>query len=128
MLDSADGGGTLPGALLRTLVAQESCAFTDQEDCQMVLIAFPPSAEPCRGVRCALTTPVVHVEGTRTVVALRGEADIPIEHFLCHVLSHGATASAFVKRPREEQGVTTRRRSIEPQSGAQSRRSEGIRP
>jgi hypothetical protein len=41
VLDSAIGGGTLPAALLGTLVAQPVSAFTDQADTQWPLTMLP---------------------------------------------------------------------------------------
>jgi anti-anti-sigma factor len=52
----------------------------------MALTILPPSAEPV-GVQAALLTAVVHVERTRTVVALRGEADLSTQPLLSDILS-----------------------------------------
>ena len=53
----------------------------------MALALRLPSARPGCGRRSALATPVVRVEGTRTVVALRGEADFSTRPFMSDVLS-----------------------------------------
>ncbi len=79
MLDSASSAGTLPGALLQTLVAQQ-VRFADQGGHQMALTMLPPSAKPVRGPRFALMTPVGHGEGTQTAVALQGaETEIQLD-------------------------------------------------
>jgi anti-anti-sigma factor len=46
----------------------------------------PPSADTVPRVRFARRIPEVHAEGTRSVVALRGEADISTRQVLCDVL------------------------------------------
>jgi hypothetical protein len=59
------------------IVAQDpgsAHAFTVQGGCPMPVTEFPPSA-PTSAASDPLTTPVVLVEGTRTVAVLRGEAD-----------------------------------------------------
>jgi anti-anti-sigma factor len=53
----------------------------------MTLTVLRPSARTARSFRLALTTPVVHAEGKRTVVVLRGEADVSTRPVLCDVLS-----------------------------------------
>ena len=61
----------------------------------MALTMLPPSTDTVqRVVRGAVTSPVVHAEGTHTVVTLRGEADVSTRPALADVLSrviaHGA--------------------------------------
>jgi anti-anti-sigma factor len=61
----------------------------------MALTMLPPSTDTVqRGVRYAVTSPVVHAEGTYTVVTLRSEADVSTRPALADVLSrviaHGA--------------------------------------
>lgn len=53
----------------------------------MALTMLPPSAAGARGLKFAVTSGVVHAEGTRTVVALRGEADVATRAHLSDVLS-----------------------------------------
>jgi anti-anti-sigma factor len=53
----------------------------------MTLTALPPSARTAGRFRCALMTPAVRTEGTRTVVVLRGEADYSTRPGLADVLS-----------------------------------------
>lgn len=52
----------------------------------MALTMLPPSAGTVPRVRFAHMLPEVHGEGTRTIVALRGEADISTRPVLCDVL------------------------------------------
>jgi anti-anti-sigma factor len=47
----------------------------------------PSSARTAAGLRAALAVPAVHEEGTRTVVVLRGEADLAARPVLADVLS-----------------------------------------
>ena len=61
----------------------------------MALTMLPPSSDTVqRGVRWAVRSPVVHAEGTHTVVTLCGEADVSTRPALADVLSrviaHGA--------------------------------------
>jgi anti-anti-sigma factor len=52
----------------------------------MALRMLPPSAATAPSVRFARIIPEVHAEGTRSVVAIRGEADISTRQDLCEVL------------------------------------------
>jgi anti-anti-sigma factor len=52
----------------------------------MALTMLPPSAATVARVRFARMIPEVHAEGTRSVVALRGEADISTRQVMCDVL------------------------------------------
>ena len=53
----------------------------------MALRMLPPSAHITGGVQCDLTAPVVHAEGTRTVIDLWGEWDLSSRDVLSEVLS-----------------------------------------
>jgi anti-sigma B factor antagonist len=53
----------------------------------MAATMLPPSIDTTRRVRCAPAIPVVHAEGTSTVVSLYGETDTSFEPVLCNVLS-----------------------------------------
>ena len=53
----------------------------------MALTMLPPSAEPDRSIQPAPMTATLHMERTRTVVALRGQADISARPVLSDVLS-----------------------------------------
>lgn len=52
----------------------------------MALTMLPPSAGTVPGVRFAHMIPEVRTEHTRSVVSLRGEADISTRRVLCDVL------------------------------------------
>jgi len=52
----------------------------------MALTMLPRSAEPTRGLRSALLTAAVTMAGARTVVVLRGEADVFNRPVLCDML------------------------------------------
>jgi len=87
VLDLAIGFGTLPGALLRTLVAHQGNAFMNQGGSPMALTIPPPSTLAGLSVGFVAAIPVVHAESGRTVIALRGEADISARPALCETLS-----------------------------------------
>ena len=53
----------------------------------MAFTMLPLSTDMVHRVRYDLTTPVVHVEGTRTVVDLWGEWDLSTRPVLCEALS-----------------------------------------
>jgi anti-anti-sigma factor len=53
----------------------------------MALTMLPPWAEPDRGTQTAALTTVVHIERARTVVALRGVADLSTRPVLSDILS-----------------------------------------
>jgi anti-anti-sigma factor len=53
----------------------------------MALTTLPPSTDTVHRARYDLTTPVVHVEGTRTVVDLWGEWDLATRPVLWEALS-----------------------------------------
>ena len=86
VLDLAVGIGTLPGSLLQTLVAQQANALTNQGGCPMTLTIPPRAAETVPSVGSAPAVPVVYAESGRTVIALRGEADISTRLTLTRVL------------------------------------------
>jgi anti-anti-sigma factor len=83
--DSADRVGTLPGALLRTLVAQQASALTDQGGPQMALTIVPPAVR--RERRRSSPSATVLAEGTGRVVVLRGEVDFSTAPLLADALS-----------------------------------------
>jgi anti-sigma B factor antagonist len=60
-----------PGALLRTLVAHQRFACTNQGSQSMTLTELAQSPRPADALMASLAT-----EGDSTVVALRGEADL----------------------------------------------------
>jgi anti-anti-sigma factor len=61
----------------------------------MAHTTLSPTADTAqRGVRCIVTSPVVHAEATRTVVTLRGEADVSTRAALADVLSRVIAAGA----------------------------------
>ena len=89
MLESAPNGGTVPGALLRSLMAQPSRtrsqvreAATQHTRCSPRQRMLGHAASEGRS-RAA----VVHAEATRTVVTLRGETDVSTRAALADVLS-----------------------------------------
>jgi len=94
VLDSAIESGTLPGALLRTSVAQQENARYRPGRNPIAATLLPPSADTIRKARSAPTLAVVHAEGTRTVVALRGATDISARPVLCDVLSRVIASGA----------------------------------
>jgi len=77
--------GTLPGALLRTLVAQLASAFTDQE-AAISFTALPSPDDPGQRLRSGLSISVDHAAGSGIVVALHGEADLSTRRALSDVL------------------------------------------
>jgi anti-anti-sigma factor len=62
----------------------------------MALTMLPPPSEPIRGDRSAFMTPGVRVEGTRTVVVLRGGTDVSTRPVPCDVLSRVAVGARAV--------------------------------
>jgi anti-anti-sigma factor len=52
----------------------------------MAITMPPPSPDTVADVRSSPTIPVVHREGRRTVIALRGESDLSTRRVLCDVL------------------------------------------
>lgn len=75
MLDCVGSVGTLPGALLQTLVARQLRAFIDQGRCYMARAVGP--LPECKGRRPrAPVSPVVCREGTRTAVGSPGRCKL----------------------------------------------------
>jgi anti-anti-sigma factor len=87
VLDCAVRADTLPGALLRTLVAQRLRQPSTRKVGGMSHTVLPRSLGSLHGARSGLMTAVVREEGTRTLVMLSGEADVSTTSVLSDVLA-----------------------------------------